>query len=199
MKIGLTGSIACGKSTVSSYLRTLGCAVVDADAISRAMTAPGGPALPAIRKAFGDSVFAEDGTLDRRMLGSVVFSDPLKRARLNAILHPMIIGEILHELHEADHSGHIVFGDIPLLYECGLECHFDQVWVVSASRETQITRLLERDGLARPDAEKRIDSQMPLVQKESRADAVISTEGTIEQTQAHVLRLLTPLLQRRQA
>lgn len=199
MKIGLTGSIACGKSTVSSYLRTLGCAVVDADAISRAMTAPGGPALPAIRKAFGDSVFAEDGTLDRRMLGSVVFSDPLKRARLNAILHPMIIGKILHELHEADHDGHIVFGDIPLLYECGLERHFDQVWVVSASRETQITRLLERDGLARPDAEKRIDSQMPLVQKESRADAVISTEGTIEQTQAHVLRLLTPLLQRRQA
>ena len=100
MKIGLTGSIACGKSTVSSYLRTLGYPVVDADAISRAMTAEGGAALPAIRAAFGDTVFQADGTLDRRMLGSVVFSNAESRAKLNAILHPMILEEIRNQLHK---------------------------------------------------------------------------------------------------
>ena len=93
MKIGLTGSIACGKSTVSAYLRELGYPVVDADAISHALTAPGGAALDAIRAAFGDAVF--DGeALSRRALGSLVFSDPHMRERLNAILHPMILSEI---------------------------------------------------------------------------------------------------------
>jgi len=193
MKIGLTGSIACGKSTVSGYLRTLGYPVVDADAISRAMTAPGGQALPAIREAFGGGVFQADGTLDRRMLGSVVFSSPERRAQLNAILHPMILSEIRRQLHAQDAAGQTVFGDIPLLYECGMEADFDQVWVVSASRETQIARLHERDGLARDEAEKRIDAQMPLARKENSADAVISTEGSIEQTQAQVRRLLDHL------
>ena len=198
MRIGLTGSIACGKSTVSSYLRMLGFAVVDADAISRKITAQGGKALPALRDAFGDSVFHADGTLDRRMLGSVVFSRPEQREKLNSILHPIIIEEILSQLHTLEAAGHIVFGDIPLLYECAMEEHFDQIWVVSASRETQIARLLERDGLARTDAEKRIDSQMPLREKEQRADAVIHTEGTIEETQVQVRRLLDNLKQRRQ-
>jgi len=199
MKIGLTGSIACGKSTVSSYLRTLGYPVVDADAISRAMTAPGGQALPAIREAFGDGVFHADGTLDRRMLGSVVFSSPERRAQLNAILHPMILSEIRRQLHAQDAAGQTVFGDIPLLYECGMDAEFDQVWVVSASRETQIARLLERDGLAQKEAEMRIDSQMPLHEKKRCADAVICTEGAIEETQAQVRNLLHNLKQRRQA
>ena len=199
MKIGLTGSIACGKSTVSDYLRSLGCPVVDADAISRAMTAPGGPALPSIREAFGSSVFHRDGTLDRRALGSVVFSSSEQRARLNSILHPMIMDEMLAQLRAYEAAGHPVFADIPLLYECGMEKLFDQIWVVSASRETQIARLFERDGLTREEAEQRIDAQMPLSEKENRADAVIHTEGTTQETQAQVRRLLETLPERRQA
>ena len=197
MKIGLTGSIACGKSTVSSYLRTLGYPVVDADAISRAMTAEGGAALPAIRAAFGDTVFQADGTLDRRMLGSVVFSNAESRAKLNAILHPMILEEIRNQLHKYSTDGHSVFGDIPLLYECGMESDFDQVWVVSVSRETQIKRLLERDSLTRAEAESRIDAQMPLSEKEKMADAIICTEGMIEETQEKVRSLLNAIEERR--
>ena len=197
MKIGLTGSIACGKSTVSSYLRSLGYAVADADGISRALTAEGGAALPAIRSAFGDAVFLQDGTLDRRALGSVVFGDQEKRAALNAILHPMIIGEVTAQVSRAEETDGIAFADIPLLYECSMESHFDRIWVVSASRETQIARLFERDGLAESEAIARIDAQMPLEEKCRRADAVISTEGTIFDTQAAIDRLLTSLPQRR--
>lgn len=190
MKIGLTGSIACGKSTVSSYLRMLGYTVVDADAISHSLTAPGGKALHGIREAFGKGVFDSDGSLDRRALGSAVFSSAEKRKQLNAILHPMIIDEIITRLHAADTPSHIVFADVPLLYECGMEAHFDRIWVVSAPRETQIARLYARDGLSRADAERRIDAQMPLCEKIRRADAVISTEGPIPETQAQVLCLL---------
>ena len=199
MKIGLTGSIACGKSTVSNYLRAQGYPVVDADAISHAMTAPGGPALPAIREAFGDCVFQADGTLDRRALGSIVFSSAECRNQLNSILHPMILSEIRRQLHAYDAAGYIVFGDIPLLFECGMEKDFDEIWVVSVSREAQITRLRERDGLMREDAKKRIDSQMPLAEKEKRASTVICTEGTIENTQTQVRALLDHLERRRQA
>ena len=197
MKIGLTGSIACGKSTVSSHLRALGYTVVDADAISHEITAPGGRALPAIRKAFGDAVFFEDGTLNRRALGSTVFASSEKRAQLNAILHPTIIEEILDRLHEADAPDHIVFGDIPLLFECGMEAHFDRIWVVCAPRETQIARLFERDGLTQEEAIRRIDAQMPQEEKMRRADAVISTEGPIPATQAYVDRLLEAIAPRR--
>lgn len=198
MKIGLTGSIACGKSTVSNYLRALGYPVVDADAISRAITAPGGAALPAIRAAFGDTFFHADGTLDRRMLGSVVFSNAESRAKLNAILHPMILDEIRDQLHKYSTNGHLVFGDIPLLFECGMENAFDQVWVVSVSREAQIARLLERDGLTRTEAESRIDAQMLLSEKEKRADAVICTEGAVTETQERVRSLLKAIEERRQ-
>lgn len=196
MKIGLTGSIACGKSTVSAYLASLGCTIVDADAISRALTADGGAALPAVRQAFGDSVFRGE-SLDRRALGQLVFSDFQKRDELNAILHPLILREIARQLDALDAPEKLVIGDIPLLYECGMQTLFDAVWVVSVPRETQIERLALRDGLDRTQAEQRIDAQMPLSQKEKLADAVIHTDGTIEQTQRQIDALLRRLAQRR--
>ena len=196
MKIGLTGSIACGKSTVSAYLASLGCAVVDADAISRALTADGGAALPAVRQAFGDGVFSGD-SLDRRALGQLVFADSQKRDRLNAILHPLILREISRQLSAYDAPDRIVVGDIPLLYECGMQTMFDSVWVASVPRETQIERLAQRDGLDCVQAERRIDAQMPLAQKEALADAVIHTEGTLEQTHRQIDALLYRLIQRR--
>ena len=189
MKIGLTGSIACGKSTVSQYLKQKGCQIVDADAISRALTAEGGAALPEIRKAFSDDVFS-GAALDRAKLGQIVFADARKRETLNAILHPMILAEIRRRVTQFDARGQIVIGDIPLLYECGMESMFDAVWVVRADRETQIRRLFERDGLSREQAERRIDSQMPLDEKIRRANAVIDTSGTIEQTQKQADALL---------
>jgi len=189
MKIGLTGSIACGKSTVSQYLRALGHAVVDADAISHALTASGGRALPLLREAFGDGIF--DGhTLNRRALGSLVFTDDAKRARLNAILHPMIISSIRSELDALDAPGTLVFGDVPLLYECAMENMFDRIWVVSVSEDIQLERLMTRDHLSRQEALHRIRSQMPLEEKRRRADAVIDSSGSLEQTRRSIDALL---------
>ena len=198
MKIGLTGSIACGKSAVSQYLRELGYFVADADAISRSLTAPGGQALPLLREAFGDGIF--DGyMLNRRRLGGIVFGDADKRAQLNAILHPLIIRTFQAELNEHDAPDTLVFGDVPLLYECGMAQMFDRIFVVSAPRETQIARLLARDGLSRKDAERRIDAQMPLAQKCALADAVIDTDGPMENTRAQVRALIDSIFPRRKA
>lgn len=198
MKIGLTGSIACGKSTVSAYLRELGYLVSDADAISRRLTAPGGEALPLLRDAFGDGIFDGD-TLNRGRLGCLVFGDDQMRARLNAILHPLIIRALVAELEAGDAPNALVFGDIPLLYECGMAHIFDIIFVVSAPRQTQIARLLARDGLSREEAERRIDAQMPLERKCALADAVIDTDGPVENTRAQVRALIDSIISRRKA
>ena len=198
MKIGLTCSIACGKSTVSAYLRTLGHVVVDADAISHSLTAPGGAALDAIREAFGDGVFDGD-VLNRRALGSVVFSSAEALEKLNAILHPMIIAAIDAEMNAHDAPGKLVIGDIPLLYECDMAHMFDQVWVVSVPEDVQLDRIVMRDGLSREEAQKRIDSQMPIARKRELADAVIDSSGTIENTRCQVDALIRTLLLRRKA
>ena len=198
MKIGLTGSIACGKSAVSQYLRELGYVVADADAVSRSLTAPGGKALPLLREAFGDGIF-DGAVLNRRRLGSIVFGDERKREQLNAILHPLIIRAVQAELEANDAPDTLVFGDVPLLYESGMAHMFDRILVVSAPRETQIARLLARDGLSREDAERRIDAQMPLEQKRALADAVIDTDGPVENTRAQVRALIDSIFPRRNA
>lgn len=198
MKIGLTGSIACGKSAVSQYLRELGYFVADADAISRSLTAPGGQALPLLREAFGDGIFDGD-VLNRRRLGDIVFGDADRRAQLNAILHPLILSTFQAELEAHDAPDALVFGDVPLLYECNMAQMFDRIMVVSAPRETQIARLLSRDGLSREDAERRIDAQMPLAQKCALADAVINTDGPMENTRAQVRALIDSIFPRRKA
>ena len=198
MKIGLTGSIACGKSAVSQYLRELGYFVADADAISRSLTAPGGRALPLLREAFGDGIFDGD-VLNRRRLGDIVFGDADRRAQLNAILHPLILSTFQAELEAHDAPDALVFGDVPLLYECNMAQMFDRIMVVYAPRETQIARLLSRDGLSREDAERRIDAQMPLAQKCALADAVIDTDGPMENTRAQVRALIDSIFPRRKA
>lgn len=192
MKIGLTGSIACGKSTVSTYLRESGCDIVDADALSRALTAPGGRALPAIREAFGSSVFDGD-VLDRRKLGALVFSDAAKRDQLNALLHPLILSEIDEQMNRLDEPGRIVVGDVPLLFECGMQAWFDRIWVVSVPRRIQIERLTARDSLTSLEAERRIDAQLPLEDKIRQADAVIDNSGSVQETIRQVDALLTTI------
>lgn len=185
--IGLTGSIACGKSNVSDALRQLGATIIDGDLLSREVTAPGGIALPALREAFGDGVFHADGTLDRRALGSLVFGNEEALARLNGIIHPMVISLTRQRMEEARLAGSpLCVLDMPLLYETGMESLCDRVWCVWLPRETQLERLMARDGFTREEAEARLRSQLSADEKAARAHVVIDTSGSIEYTKSMI-------------
>ena len=182
--IGLTGGIACGKSNISDKLSSLGVQVIDADRISRALTAPGGAALPGIRAAFGDRFFP-GGALDRRALGALVFSDPEALNRLNGLTHPLILEEIGKRLDALNASGEpVCVLEAPLLYEAGLDRLCDTVWCAWVPEEIQIQRLTERDGLTREEAARRIASQMPAAEKKRRSGLVIDTSGSREESAA---------------
>lgn len=183
--IGLTGGIACGKSHLARTLRDAGACLVDADEISRSLTAEGGPALEKIRAAFGDGVFQGE-KLDRRALGERVFADESALARLNAILHPMIFEEMRRRI---DEEKGIVVMDVPLLYETGLDGWCDEIWCAYVPQKEQIKRLRARDGLTRKAALERIRAQMPAREKANRADRVIRTDRDREASAAEVLRL----------
>ena len=185
--LGLTGGIACGKTTIANELRDLGAAIVDGDALSRVLTAPGGAALPGIRKLFGDSVFHADGTLNRAALGAIVFADEKAMADYDALIHPMLFRLIDNAIEEAqaNHAPVCVL-DMPLLYEVELDQRCDRVWCAYIPEEIQIARLWERDGLEREAALQRIRSQMPTAEKAKRADLVIHTDRPIEETAAIV-------------
>ena len=191
--VGLTGGIACGKSHVSRELRALGVPVMDADAISHGLTAPGGAALPAIREAFGDDIF--DGeTLNRKALGALVFSDDEKRKQLEGILHPLILQTMLEET--AASAAPIVAWDVPLLFETGLDQQCDEVWCVYITLGEQLKRVMRRDHLSQQAAQARIDSQMSMEEKKNRAAHRISTMGARADTRRHVRGLLRDLQRR---
>lgn len=195
--VGLTGGIACGKTTATDYLRTLGAPVLDADVESRAVTAPGGAALPAIRERFGDEVFCEDGTLDRRALGRIVFASEEKRRVLEGIIHPMIQHKMISDLHAAGQNGEpIVFLSVPLLYETGMDALCDETWALTLDRETQLARLMERDGLTRAEAEDRVASQMSSEERAAKANVVIRTNRSIEMTRIELNALYRELKRR---
>ena len=188
--IGLTGGIACGKSTVSGTLREMGVPIVDGDELARRLTAPGGAALPAIREAFGDGVFFADGNLNRKALGNRVFSDRDALARLDRLMEPHLLKIIRGELDALASAGApLCVMDMPLLYERGLDARCRRVWCVTAPQDTQIARLKERDGLDRGEALARIGSQMPTGEKAARADVVIDTDRPLEETRLEVQRL----------
>lgn len=192
--IGLTGGIACGKSTVAGFLREAGYPVADADAVSHSVTGPEGSALPAIREAFGDAVFHADGTLNRRALAAEVFEHPASLETLNAVTHPLILAEMLRQTREAEENGaQIVIWDVPLLFESGFDKLCDETVCVVAPREEQIVRLALRDGLSREEAVRRIDSQMPLEEKAARCGRVIHTCPTLEELRNEV-RSVFPFL-----
>ena len=188
--LGLTGGIACGKSTIAEALRSLGAAIVDGDAISRGLTAPDGEALPGIRRLFGDGVFREDGTLNRGALGAIVFGDEKAMAEYNAMIQPMIMRKIDEAVEAARAAGsEVCVMDMPLLYEVGLDRRCDRVWCAYVPEEVQVRRLLERDGLGREAALQRIRSQLPTEEKAARADVVIDTDRPMEETAAMVREL----------
>lgn len=195
--IGLTGGIACGKSTISAALREMGATVIDGDVLSRALTAPGGPALPHIRERFGDSVFFADGTLDRRALGAVIFASDEARTQLDAIMQPLLRQMILDGIEAARQSrASMCVLDMPLLYEAGLDGLCDRVWCAWLPRGTQLERLMARDGFTREEAEARLRSQLPTDEKAARADVVIDTSGPIQYTRDKLPPLFSEELQR---
>lgn len=188
--IGLTGGIACGKSTISQTLRELGAVIVDGDLLSRELTAPGGAALPLIREHFGDGVFLPDGTLNRRALGSIVFADDEAREALDGIMQPLLHGLILRDIASARKAGRrVCVLDMPLLYEKGIDVLCDTVWCASLPVETQLQRLMARDGFTLEEARQRLDSQLPTAEKAARADVVIDTSGPIQYTKGCVIDL----------
>lgn len=188
--LGLTGGIACGKSTISLTLAELGAVIVDGDVLSRELTAESGAALPAIRAAFGNGVFHPDGTLNRRALGAVVFADDAARATLDSIMQPLLREMILRSIESARASGaSVCVLDMPLLYEKGLDSLCDRVWCAYIPRETQLERLMARDGFTREEAEARLRSQLPAEEKAARADVVIDTSGPIQYTKESVISL----------
>lgn len=184
MIVGLTGGIASGKSLVSEELKRLGARVIDADMISREVMMPGTPAYRDIKDAFGPEVIKGDGEIDRKRLGSIVFSDPAKLDRLNAITHPRIRERIKERVAGITREGidHLIVIDAALLIEGGLYKEMSKVIVVYADEERQAQRLRRREGLSPVEAEKRIRAQMPLKEKLKYADYVIDNNGPAEET-----------------
>lgn len=187
--IGLTGSIASGKSTVSAILREIGAPVIDADAIVHELQQPGTEVTAAIAREFGPGVLRPDGSLDRAALGRIVFADPDRRRALEAIVHPAVRAEMQRRIEALRQEGRpAVVLDIPLLYESGgWDRLVDEVWVVYVDRATQKARLMARSGLAPDEAEARIAAQSDLEEKARRAGRVIDNRGDLAETRAQVL------------
>lgn len=188
--IGLTGGIACGKTTLADMLRRLGAVIIDADALSRSLTADGGEALPLIRQAFGDGVFQPSGSLDRQKLGAVVFGNAAARETLNGILHPMVYRRMEEEMQKCRESGaKVVVLDVPLLFETRGETLADLTLCAVAPEEVQIARLKSRNGLSRDEALSRIRSQMPNAEKARRSDIVIDTNRPLPELEGMIQTL----------
>ncbi|MDQ1559185.1 MAG: dephospho-CoA kinase [Pyrinomonadaceae bacterium] len=184
LRAGLTGSIAVGKSFVSSVLAGLGCHVLDADLTAREMVAPGSAGLRAIADAFGLEVLRPDGALDRAKLGAIVFSDEMQRARLNSILHPLIFeaqDAWLRRCEEQDPHG-VAVVDAALMIESGGYQRFEKLIVVHCRPELQLERLVKRDGMTAEEAVRRIAAQMPQEKKKKFADYLIDTSGGFDET-----------------
>ncbi len=183
-RIGLTGNIATGKSTAGRMLEALGAELIDADTVAHAVIAPGGPAYGPVVAAFGEDIVGEDGAINRAALGRRVFSDPAALQRLEALVHPAVIAEVDRQV-AASHARVVVVEAIKLL-ESGMADAYDAIWVTTCSEATQLHRLVQGRGLSREAALERIHAQPPQAEKLARADWVIDTEGTFEQTEAQV-------------
>ncbi len=189
-RVGLTGGIGSGKSTVCRILRDLGAWVVDTDAIAHRLTAPGGRAIPAIAAQFGAEVIADNGAMDRTRMRERVFADPAQRRALEAILHPMI-GEDTRAEAAAAPEGAIVVFDVPLLVESGRwRDRVDRILVVDCAVETQIARVMQRNGWTAEAVQRIIDQQASRAQRLAVADDVIVNDGLeLEELAAEVRRI----------
>lgn len=192
--LGLTGGIGCGKSEAAKYLATLGAKHIDADAISRALTAEKGEALDEIRRIFGDEFFNENGELNRRALGERVFGDTGAKRALEAVLHPLVQRRVMDEIQACE--ARVALLDVPLLFETGMDVLCDECWTISAEPEVQLRRVMERDRLNEEQARRRIESQMSMEERNQRANRVINSNRPIEKTRSELTQLFGQLLKR---
>jgi len=195
--VRLTGGTGCGKSEAARYLSTLGAKHIDADAISRALTAQGGEALPEIRRVFGPEVFLEDGSLNRRALHDLVFSSVAHKRALEGIIHPLVQRNMVDEIHRAQNEGFsVAVLDVPLLFECGMDVLCDETWTMSVDAQSQLERICVRDGLSLEQAAARVAGQMPMKERNARATRVIDSGRSIEKTRAELYQLYQQLMRR---
>ncbi|MTD29596.1 dephospho-CoA kinase [Planomicrobium sp. YIM 101495] len=191
MIIGLTGSIASGKSTVSAMLVEKEYPIVDADLVARQVVQAGTETLAEIVATFGEQALRKDGTMNRERVGEIIFNDPVSRKKLNDIIHPAIRREMLRQRDALLAEGHpVVIMDIPLLFESKLQHFVDKVLVVSVTDENQLRRLMERNQFPEKEARARIASQLPMSVKEQGADAVIYNNGSLAETKGQLERIL---------
>ena len=190
LRVGLTGGIACGKTTVAAMLRELGCTVIDADALAHTLIEPGQPAYEEVIREFGKGIVARDGTIDRAKLGEIVFADAKKRARLNQIVHPRVLLETERLLRELSRPAGPAVGvvEAALMIEAGAAKNFDRLVIAWCRPEQQRERLLAR-GLSAAQAEQRIAAQTPIEKKRRHATDEIDCSGTLEWTREQVGRL----------
>ena len=189
--IGITGSIACGKSTVSRELIRRGFPVIDGDALSRELTGPDGQAMSKIRAVFGEQYILPDGSLNRTEMGRLVFSDDAARERLDQVMAPYLQGLTMSRIEAARAAGSVLcFLDMPLLYEKGYDRYCDTVWCVWIPEELQISRLMSRDGFSRQEALSRIYAVMSSDEKANLSAVVIDNSGSVSDTLSQVSGLL---------
>lgn len=195
LRIALTGGLATGKSHVRARMAQLGLPTIDADVVARHAARVDQPAWHEIRERFGESVCTADGALDRQALGDIVFADAHARRDLEQILHPRVYATITAWLDRlaAANTDVAAVADIPLLYETGHERDFDVVVVAECDPDTQVKRIIARDGLDEADARRRIAVQLSTADKAAKADVVISTAGTLAETDAQVDRFVIGL------
>lgn len=195
MVVGITGGIGSGKSLVSAEFKRLGAVVIDADVVAREVVEKGAPGHEEILKAFGPGFFDKDGALNRKALAAVVFKDPEKLARLNAVIHPRIRERIRQKMREYAKTRALVVVDAPLLFENGLDKEMDKTVVVYAYEEERVGRVVKREGVSvsRERVKEIMAAQMPLEDKIKKADFVIDNNGPLEETIAAVRALFRKL------
>lgn len=186
--IGLTGGIGTGKSTVSDYLKKKGCLIIDADALSREMTQKGKPAVKEIAIAFGNHLVDEEGNLDRKALGKIVFNDKKKLDILQAIITNKVVEYIEESISnlKTDNYGGIVIIDAPLLFECCMEHMSDENWLVTTDLDVRIERVKKRDGLSEEEILSRINNQMSQEDKEKKSNCVLNNSGSLEELYSQI-------------
>jgi len=195
---GLTGNIGSGKSTVAAMLRDAGIPVLDADRISRQVTAPGERAYDPVVRSFGKEIVRDDGSIDRKRLGEIVFADPASRERLEKITHPAILEAMKEAIDGIEREGHhAAVVEAALIHESGRKGLFEAVISVTCDRETAISRLAARDGMSRGQVEARLRAQMDAGRKAEASDYVIDNSGEIEATRRQVAALAGELLGKR--
>lgn len=185
LRVGLTGNIASGKSTVARIWARHGAEIIDADLLARRAVEPGSPGLERVAEAFGPAVLDQNGALNRAALRSMIFRDPEARAELEAIVHPEVARLRAEEEASAEAAGvEIIVSDIPLLFEVGMEDDFDLVVLVDSPEEIRADRLVQGRGLDEAEARRMIETQMPAAAKRGRADYLIENEGTLPELEA---------------